>query len=305
LRRWAPAFAALTLIVLLFVPSPASARDIGADDEVVITGTVRVPRGEHADRILIADGRVEIEGTVDGVVIALNAPVHIGRQAEVDGDVIALSQPVTLEPGAQVNNDLVYVDEKPVVPRRAVVFGEVRRLGAGDLSLPFGAFIVHAAIWLAFTLSSLALGLALLWLAPGAAHAAFAAARERTGPTIAWGIGLFIGLPVVAVAALLTLVGIPLGVTLLLALFPFYALGYVATGYVLGRAILTDDRGKLAAFLAGWGILRAVAFIPGIGAVAWLGATAFGLGTLTVALWRSRGPAAPVGTAGAEATGAG
>ena len=305
MSRKALAFAALALIIVLLFPPPTSARDIGADDEVVITGTVRIPRGEHADRILIADGRVEIEGTVDGVVIALNAPVRIGRHAEVDGDVIAFSQPITLEPGAQVNNDLVYLDDKPAVPRGAVVFGEVRRIGAGDLSLPFGAFIVHAAIWFAFTLSSLALGLALLWLAPGVAHAAFAAARERAGSVIAWGIGLFIGLPVVAIAALLTLVGIPLGVTLLLALFPFYALGYVATAYVLGRAILRDDRGRFAAFLAGWGILRAVAFIPGIGALAWLCATAFGLGALTVALWRSRGPATPVGRAGAEATGAG
>ena len=81
--------------------------------------------------------------------------------------------------------------------------------------------------------------------------------------------------------------------SLLLALFPLYALGYVASAYVLGRAILSDSRGRVAAFLAGWGILRAVAFIPGLGVLAWLGATVFGLGVLTVALWRARGPVEP------------
>jgi hypothetical protein len=283
----------VSVLVLLLVAPAASARDIGADDEVVITGTVRVPRGEYADRVLIADGRVEIDGTVDGVVLALDAPVHIGPHAEVDGDVISLSQPITLEPGARINNDLVYFDDKPVVPRGAIVFGDVRRVGTGDLSLPFGAFLVHTAIWVAFTLSSLALGLLLLWLAPGVAPAAFAVARERAGPAIGWGIGLFLGLPVAAIAAVLSLVGIPLGAVVLLGLAPLYALGYVVSAFVLGRAILPESRGHLAAFLAGWGILRIVGFVPGLGVLAWLAATVFGLGALTVALWRSRGPSAP------------
>ena len=277
---------------LLGSPAAATARDIGPDDEVVITGTVRVPRGEHVDRIVIGDGRVDIEGHVDGVVLAVDAPVHIGRHATIDGDVVSGARPVTLEPGATLNSDLLYVDDKPVVPRGVTIYGEVRRVGAEDFGFP-GAFLVHAAIWLAFTLSSLGLGLLLLWLTPGVARAAFEVARERAGPAIAWGLGLFVGLPVAALVAMLTLVGIPLGAVALLALFPLYALGYVASAYVLGRAILSDSRGPVAAFLAGWGILRAIAFIPGLGVLAWLGATVFGLGVLTVALWRARGPVEP------------
>jgi hypothetical protein len=284
--------AALVLVgvaTLLAAPASATARDIGADDEVVITGTVRVPRGEHVDRIVIGDGRVDIEGHVEGLVLAIDAPVHIGRRAVIDGDVVSGARPVTLEPGATLNRDLIYLDDKPVVPRGVTIYGEVRRPGAEDFS-PFDAFLLHAAIWLAFTLSSLALGLVLLWLAPDVAKAAFEVARDRTGPAIAWGLGLFVGLPVAALVAVLTLVGIPLGAVLLLSLFPLYALGYVASAYVLGRAILPDARGRVAAFLAGWGILRAVAFVPGLGMLAWLGATVFGLGLLTVALWRARGP---------------
>jgi hypothetical protein len=200
---------------------------------------------------------------------------------------------VTLDPGATLNKDLVYVDEKPVIPRGANVYGEVRRLDAGDFSLPFGAFLLHVAIWIAFTVSSLALGLALLWLAPGALEAALATARERAGPAIGWGAALFLGLPIAAVAAVLTLVGLILGLTLLLALLPLYALGYVASAYMVGRR-LVSDRGRFAAFLVGWAILRVVAFIPVLGALVWLGATVLGLGALTVALWRARGgPASP------------
>jgi hypothetical protein len=291
LRRASLALGAVTL--LLAAPTSASARDIGADDEIVITGTVRIPHGEHADRILIGDGRVEVDGPVEGVILALDAPVHLGRHAVVDGDVISMSQRVTVDRGATLNHDLIYLGKKPVVASGAHVHGDVREVGAGDFSLPFGGFLLHAALWIAFTLSSLALGLLLLWLAPWVAEAAFTAARGRAGPAIAWGLALFAGLPVAALAALLTLVGIPLGIVLMLALLPLYALGYVTTSYVLGRAIVADARGRVVAFLAGWGILRAIAFIPVVGAVAWLGATVFGLGLLTVALWQSRGPVAP------------
>jgi cytoskeletal protein CcmA (bactofilin family) len=295
LRPAAIALAAVTLAVA--APTPASARNIGSDDEIVVTGTVRVPRGEHADRILIGDGRVEVAGAVDGVILALDAPVHIGRHAVVDGDVVALSQRVTVDRGATLNRDLVYLGKKPVVARGANVRGDVREVGAGDVSLPFGAFLLHLLLWLAFTLSSLALGLLVLWLAPNAADSAFTTARERAGPAIGWGVALFLGMPAAALVALLTLVGIPLGVVLLLALLPLYALGYVATSYVLGRAIVADSRARLVAFLAGWGILRAIAFIPAFGALAWLGATVFGLGLLTVSLWRSRPVAAEPRTA--------
>jgi hypothetical protein len=300
LRRTA-ALALAGALVLSWLPAPALARDIGPDDEIVITGRVRVPRGEHADRVVIGDGRVDVRGHVDGVILALDAPVHIHGGAVVDGNVISISRRVTVDSGATLNDDLIYFDEKPAVAENATVFGDVRRVDAGDLSL--GGFLVHAALWIAFTLSSLALGLILIWLVPEAAvGAAFRTARERAGPAIGWGIALFIGLPLAAIAAVLTLVGIPLGLFMLLALLPLYAVGYVTSGYVLGRALLPESAGEVVSFLAGWGILRAVALIPVLGALAGLAATVFGLGVLTVALWRSRrGPemSAPEAAAGA------
>jgi cytoskeletal protein CcmA (bactofilin family) len=274
-------------LALLALPAPAGARNIGSDDEIVITGTVRVPRGEHADRVVIGDGRVEIQGHVDGVILAFDAPVHIARGAVVDGDVISISRKVTVDTGATLNNDLIYFDDKPSVARKATVYGDVRHANGGDFF--FSSLLVHAAIWIAFTLSSLVLGLILLWLVPASAvGAVFQTARGQGGAAIAWGIVLFVGIPLAAIVAVLTLVGIPLGLLMLLALLPLYAVGYVTSAYVLGRALLSAGHGAVAAFFAGWGILRAVALVPGAGALAWLAATVFGLGVLTVALWRSR-----------------
>jgi cytoskeletal protein CcmA (bactofilin family) len=290
-RRGVIALAAL--VVALLVPAPAHASDIGADDEILITGTVTVPRGQYVDRIWIADGKVDVSGHSEGSIVAISAPVRIS--GTVDGDVITLAKRITLTPSATINGDLIYADERPIVPPGATVYGDVRHLHASDLSIPFGAFIaVHIAIWLAVTLSSLALGLVLLWLAPRVADAAFDAARTGPGPAIGWGAAVFFGLPLAAIVALVTLVGIPLGLTVLLALLPLFAIGYVTSASLLGGAIVTDpERGRIAQFLAGWGILRAIALIPFLGGLAALGATVFGLGVLAVALWRARSAPPP------------
>jgi hypothetical protein len=289
-RRIVLALAALALTLL--VPAPARAADIGADDEILITGTVRVPKGEHVDRIWIVDGKVDVAGHSEGAIVAVSAPVRIS--GTVDGDVVGLGKRITLTRTATINGDLVYAEKRPVIPPGATVYGDVRHLGATDLSIPFGAFLaIHIAVWLAVTLSSLALGLVLLWLAPRVADAAFAVARDDPGPAIGWGAALFFGLPIAAIVALVTLVGIPLGVTLLLALLPLFAIGYVTSGWLLGRAIVTSpERGRFRVFLAGWTILRGIALVPFLGGLAGLGATVFGLGVLTVAVWRARRPSA-------------
>ena len=274
------------LLVVLLAAGPAGARDIGPDDEFVVSGKVRVPREEHADRIWIGEGEVDVEGWSAGSIVALHAPVRISGR--VDGDVIGFSERITLTPRARVYGDIIYTGKRPIIPAGATVSGDVRHIRGGDLSI-LGAFAaIHLAIWLAVTLSSLALGLLLLWAAPRAAEAAFAIAGEASGPAIGWGAALFFGLPVAAIAALVTLVGIPLGILVLLALVPLWALGYVTSGWLLGRALVGPPRDRLPAFLAGWGILRAIAFVPFLGILAGLAATVFGLGVLAVALWRAR-----------------
>jgi hypothetical protein len=64
------------------------------------------------------------------------------------------------------------------------------------------------------------------------------AGRTQVGPAIGWGLLVFFGLPVLAICALVTLVGIPLGLGLLAALGLIYALGYGASAWILGRSLL-------------------------------------------------------------------
>jgi hypothetical protein len=63
--------------------------------------------------------------------------------------------------------------------------------------------------------------------------------RTRIGPSIGWGLLAFFGLPILAIVALVTIVGIPLGIGVLTALALIYTLGYTATAWIIGRRILS------------------------------------------------------------------
>jgi hypothetical protein len=90
------------------------------------------------------------------------------------------------------------------------------------------------------------------------------------------------------------LLGIPLGLAILLALFLLYAVGYTMSAWFVGRLVMRGSAKRPLAFFIGWLILRAVALVPILGGVAWTVASVFGLGALVVATWRARTGAAPV-----------
>jgi cytoskeletal protein CcmA (bactofilin family) len=279
---------ALALLILALAPVSAAAQganDFSTGDRVVITGPVTIDRGETADDVVVIDGDVSVAGRVRGDLIVVSGKLRISGR--VDGDVAAIAERATLARGARVGGDLIYGDERPLVPAGATVEGDIDRVNVDEIT-DAGGFIGAAALWIAVSVSALILGLLLLWLAPRALEAAFAAASSSIGAAIGWGLLLFFGLPILAVIALVTLVGIPLGVALLLALLPLYAIGYTTSAWLLGRRLVGPPRGRVLAFLAGLAILRVLAIIPIVGGIVWFAATVVGLGALLVATWRAR-----------------
>jgi hypothetical protein len=279
---------AVALLALALTPATAAGQspvDSFTGDRVVITGPVEIARGQTADDVVVIDGPVAVAGRVRGDLVVVNGRLAIS--GTVDGDVVTIAKRGVLAPGATVGGDFVYGDERPVVPAGATVAGDVQRVDVNDVTDPIG-FIGAAAVWIAVSVSALILGLLLLWLAPRGMEAAFAAAADSLGLTIGWGLLLFFGLPILAVIALVTLVGIPLGVALLLALLPLYGIGYTTGAWLLGRRIIRPPRGRVLAFLAGLAILRLLALIPILGGIVWFASTVVGLGALLVATWRAR-----------------
>lgn len=265
-----------TLLLCWLVPAAAASAD---NDRIVLVGSVLVDRDETAGDIVVVDGDVTIRGTVTGDVVVVDGNVTI--RGTVSGDVVAVSGLATLGRRGNVAGDLVYGDDKPIQAAGSQVGGKVEKFDVGSASI-VGAI----GAWIAVVVSMFLLGLLLLLLAPRAAEAV--ARTGRAKPLVCAGVGLlmFFLLPVIAIAACLTLVGIPLGIVLLALIVPLFAIAYVTTALVLGRLILKKSR--LLAFLLGLVGLALLTLIPIAGGLIGFLAIVFGLGALFVSLLQSR-----------------
>jgi hypothetical protein len=274
-------------LVLLGLAAPAWAQDGQADVAfVVLSGRADVPEGEEVGDLVVFHGSSAVNGTVNGSLVAFDAPVTIS--GEVDGDVVVFNGRVELRDGANVTGDVVSRSD-PVVDSGATIGGETQRIQTNFNWDGFG-WVGRLAWWLAVSVSTLVVGLVLLWLVGRGAPRIVEAGRTGIGPSIGWGLLAFFGLPILAIIALVTIVGVPLGLGVLAALGLIYAIGYSATAWIVGRRILREPTAWILAFLAGWGILRVLALVPILGGLVGFAAVVFGLGALAVVIWRARTP---------------
>jgi hypothetical protein len=275
----------LFTLVLLGLATPAWAQDDQADEAfVVLSGRANVPEGEEVGDLVVFHGSSTVDGTVNGSLTAFDAPVTISGR--VDGDVVVFNGRVELRDGADVTGDVVSRSE-PVVASGATIGGETQRIQTNFNWDGFG-WVGRLAWWFAVSVSTLVIGLVLLWLVGRGARGIADAGRTGIGPSIGWGLLAFFGLPILGIIALVTIVGIPLGLGVLAALGLIYALGYSATAWIVGRSIVREPTAWILAFLAGWGILRVLALVPILGGLVGFAAVAFGLGALMVGIWRAR-----------------
>jgi hypothetical protein len=257
---------------------------------VVLTGRIDVPEGDTVTEAVIFNGDAAIQGAVTGNVVAFNGDVLVA--GSVDGDVVALNGRVTVTTGAHVGGNVESQQQPSVAP--GTVAGEVRHASnfrMNDFTLKWvGRFV----LWLIATCSIFLMGLVLsLWM-PRAADALEGTGRQRMGACFGFGALWFFGIPVAAGILAITVIAGLIGLSLLLALLLIYTVAYTVGAYLFGRRLL-PRRSRFVAFLAGWGILRVVALVPGLGGIAWFVTVLFGLGALTITAWRAarKGPEAP------------
>jgi cytoskeletal protein CcmA (bactofilin family)/Na+-transporting methylmalonyl-CoA/oxaloacetate decarboxylase gamma subunit len=279
-------------------PVPTQTRDGNDDAQVVITGQVIVARDERVGNVVILNGDAVINGRVDGSVFAANGDVIV--RGTVKDDVHAFNGRVIVEGGARVGGDVTSREKARISPG-ATVGGDVKSVNS-RFSLGWAGAVAAIVIWLAIVLSTLVLGLLLLVIAPRAADAFADAGRTAIGASIGLGIAAAIGLPIIGLALLASVIGLPLGAVLLLALGFLYTLGYVASAYFLGRLILRPPQNRFLAYLVGWGILSVAGVIPVLNVLTFIAATVYGVGMIVVATFRARkGPREPAPPAPAPA----
>lgn len=271
------------MLVAGLLAGPASAQTTGAatgeDDQIVLHGSLHVADDDSVGTAVIFDGPAIVDGTVRQDLVVFNGRVEIS--GTVRKDVVVFNGDVVVRSGAEIGGNLVTQSTATVDPG-ATITGEQRSIST-DVDLTDVGLASRFAWWLGYSLSTLALGFILLLVAPRIDDAISYAARERKGAVTVAGLLCFFLLPIVAVLLLATIVGIPLGLFLLLALALLYTIGYVAGAHALGRLVAKAPRSRFIAFLAGWGIVRLLGLVPVAGGFVWTLTTIAGLGVLVVA----------------------
>ena len=298
----APAFASAPSESSSPVVSPGPAPG-SAGNQVVLVGRVVVPRGQSVGEVVVFSGRVVVEGIVRGDVVVVDGPITVSGQ--VSGSVVALSGSVRLLDTAQIGGD-VLAHGKVVVAAGASVQGRMSQDVSFTLSRSLRTVAAFVS-WLAVAVSTLLLGLLFVYVAPRALERTAGAGRTAPWASAGWGLMLGVGGPVVAILAIVSVLGIPLGIGLLLSIVLLSLLGVVVTAQVVGRVLVDADRRTTTAFLAGWGIATVLGVIPYVSGAVYGASAIFGLGAATVAIWRARGPrreARPAGRHRAGAVGA-
>jgi hypothetical protein len=255
-----------------------------AEDQVVLAGSVLVPRGERVGEVLVFTGSVVVNGVVEGDVVVFEGPVTIA--GHVTGSVIAADGPVTLAESARIGGDVAATN--PVVrDPGAEVRGSIRQDVRFSLEAEVGA-LDELLGPVAIAVSVLLAGLLLLAIAPRGADATADALASAPLASLAWGILVLFGVPTLAVALSVLVLGLPLGLALLLSLGLWWLVGLTLAAWSAGRALVRPPRGRYLAFLVGWAILAAVGLVPALNAAVWVLGSIVGLGAAVVASWRAR-----------------
>jgi cytoskeletal protein CcmA (bactofilin family) len=261
--------------------SPAPA----VEDQVVLSGAVTVPKGSSVGEIVVFHGRVQIAGSVQGDVVILDGPVTISG-AYITGSVVALNGPIHITGATQIGGDVLSAERVTADPG-VKVGGQVREdVGftlQGELTV-LGALVGEVAV----AVSVLLWGLVLLLMAPRGADRVARAATTAPFASLGWGVLLAIAVPLACVAAMASVVGLPLGLAALLALGLLFFTGLAWTAWTIGRSMV-HGHGRALPFLAGWGAVALVGLVPFVNAAVWILGSLFGLGAMTVAAWRARG----------------
>jgi hypothetical protein len=292
-------------VFLAAIPIAVQAQE--RDDEGLILridGDVIVESSETVGAVVVINGNATIEGTVTDSVLIIDGTATVS--GTIEGDIVVISGDLVLENGSTVN-DVNLIRSDLTRASGANVTGDITERE----NLFFrGAWAVFSLlIWAAATFG-LILG-ALLFAAIGGRQlsgAANALTSEVPGSVLA-AVVIWIGVPILAGLIMLTLIGIPFGIVVLVAVLPaLFVLGYIVAGTRLGMVFtgwVSREPGAhpyLAAFL-GVLVFQLLLLVPFVG---WLVATLagfYGAGGLGLVAWRAfRGEPNREAPAPAEAT---
>lgn len=252
---------------------------LGLADALIVTEDARITGG-----VMAAAGRVEIAGTVEG-----GARVAAGEMlvsGTVHGDANIVADRLELAPGARVIGDLQYRARTPLSPEEAARVEGAVRYDQPVQEPEEGGAAWGVVLWLWQTLAALLTGIVVVALFRRGVQGLAASMAAETTLSALLGFSAFLLVPVAAAIAMVTLVGLPIG----LAAALLFGLALYAAKLPL--AVCIGDRllglagrpsaSPYAAMALGILLLYLLFALPYVGWLFWLAATWLGLGAMIV-----------------------
>ncbi len=238
----------------------------------------------------LAAALIEFRGAAGNNLKLYGDEVVFSGQAS--GDVTIKGRTVSVAEDASVQGGLTIQSvEKADIAPAATIAGDITQtaLTKEDFDKGEGAFDGIGGA-LVFAIGVFLFGLILVVLARSSVEQGISVLRSHPGKSILWGLFVFIGLPLLAIISLVTVVGIPIGVTVLLTLPFLFLLGFTATAFGLSDWLLNRSGEpktmgpRLLLLAVGVIVVIVLGFVPVVGGLIIIFALLFGLGAAVVTI---------------------
>lgn len=272
-------------------------------DLLIAGGNLNI-RGEVTGDVRAAGGNIQIDGTVGGNITTLGGSIRVDDDSEVTGSMVAgggnievfgpIGKGITagagtlmiansvggdvvtgvgeldLGPNAVINGGLNYMsDERARISDGASVSGAIKQQlpPKGPDEKDKEMFLAGAAVgWVIFKfLSLLVIGSLLLWALPVFMKNASEAITKQPLQSLGIGFLVLILVPMVAVVLMMTVIGLPLGLVVLLGYFFILYISKVFVAIAVGVRILGHKQNRYLSMALGLLILSVVLLIPVLG----------------------------------------
>ena len=237
---------------------------------LVVGGDATLPHGTRAPLMIVA-GTLRLDGRASDVVIGLDADLVFGPHASLTSDVVDVGGHIYRGPGAVTAGNVVGATEpwhgRPA-ERRAGLLHDAQLAALASLSVFVLALLLSAAF-------------------PWRVLIVAATVRRYSWQSLAVATGGAACLPLVCLPLLLSVVGLPLALLLLLAALGLWLTGLAGAGLLIGQRVLvvcgTGDSLLRSTFL-GLLVLTLLGLIPVVGLIVMLVLGCIGAGATVLSL---------------------
>jgi cytoskeletal protein CcmA (bactofilin family) len=248
-------------------------------------------RGSVGRSVTSFSQTLSIDGKVARDLFVRNQSTRIA--GTIGGNVNEKGETLTIEETARVDGTFNFEGEKePIVSKSAKLASPVQYTHHVKKREEFSK---HSALWAGLLAAAFVLfGLVLFRVMPQFSLDA-ARAAESYGAAVGLGVLVMFAVPIAALIACVTFVGLFVGLsTFVLWLIALYA-AQTVSGAVIGQWILgrtTDIWGRIGRMALGVLIIRAVSLVPHLGGWIKFAALLWGMGAISLALYRRFQPPA-------------